>query len=55
MVKFGGKFTAPVYPGETYKIELWKEGNTIIYRTSVKERNKVALTGYAELRGDAKL
>jgi len=29
---------------------MWKEGNFVVFQTKTKERGKVALIGYAELR-----
>jgi len=55
LIKFGGKFTSPIYPGETIIVEMWKEGTTIIYQTKVKETGKISLSGYAEMKGQAKL
>lgn len=52
---FACRFTSHVFPGETYVIEMWKEGNTVVFETKTKERGKVALRGYAELRDNAKL
>ena len=53
--KFASRFTSHVFPGETYLVEMWKEGNTIIFQTKTKERGLVAVKGYAELRENAKL
>ena len=44
-----------MYPGETIVVEMWKEGNIIIYQSKAKERGKVVLKGFVELRDQAKL
>jgi len=46
------RFTAPVYPGETIRTEVWREGDgRFAFRSVVTERNIVVLNnGYAELR-----
>jgi acyl dehydratase len=38
-----GRFTAPVYPGETIVTEIWRDGPSVSFRASVKERGKVVL------------
>lgn len=37
------RFSAPVYPGETIRTELWREDATISFRASVVERNVLVL------------
>lgn len=32
------KFTAPVWPGETVRTEMWREGDDILFRASVPDR-----------------
>ena len=46
------RFSAPVYPGETIRTEVWDEGGgRFAFRCSVPERKTVVLNnGYAELR-----
>lgn len=46
------RFSAPVYPGETIRTEVWREGDgRIAFRCAVPERGVVVLNnGYAELR-----
>jgi acyl dehydratase len=46
------RFSAPVYPGETIRTEVWREGDgRFAFRSLVTERNIVVLNnGYAELR-----
>ncbi|OYU86091.1 MAG: 3-alpha,7-alpha,12-alpha-trihydroxy-5-beta-cholest-24-enoyl-CoA hydratase [Bradyrhizobiaceae bacterium PARB1] len=33
------RFSAPVFPGETVSIDLWKDGNSISFEAHVRERN----------------
>jgi acyl dehydratase len=48
---FRGRFTAPVYPGETIRTEIWRAGNAVHFCSRVLERDVVVLNnGYAELR-----
>lgn len=44
------RFSAPVYPGETIRTELWREGAIVSFRSRVVERDVVVLNnGRAEL------
>jgi len=44
------RFSAPVYPGETLRTEMWREGNLVSFRTRVVERDLVVLNnGRAEV------
>lgn len=44
------RFSAPVFPGETVTINLWKEGNSISFEAQVRERRvTVARNGQAVL------
>ena len=49
------RFSAPVYPGETIRTEVWREDDyRFAFRSLVAERNVVVLNnGYAELRSSA--
>ena len=51
VVSFAGRFSAPVFPGETIHTEFWRDGNVISFRALVPERNIVAMNnGRAEIR-----
>lgn len=44
------RFSAPVYPGETLRTEMWQDGGRISFRTRVLERDVVVLNnGVAEV------
>jgi len=44
------RFSAPVYPGETIRTEIWQNGSRVQYRARVLERDIVVLShGVAEL------
>jgi len=45
------RFSAPVYPGETLRTELWRGGAVVSFRVRVKERDVVAInSGRAEIK-----
>ncbi len=45
-----GRFSSPVYPGETIRTEMWKDGNVVAFRSSVPERGVTVLNnGRAEI------
>jgi acyl dehydratase len=47
-----GRFSAPVYPGETIRTEMWRDGSVVSYRARVVERDIVAINnGRAEVTG----
>jgi acyl dehydratase len=44
------RFSAPVFPGETLRTEIWREGTTVSFRARVLERDVVVLNnGLARL------
>jgi len=46
-----GRFSAPVFPGETIRTEIWRDGDIVSFRALVPERNIVAMSnGRAEIR-----
>ncbi|ALJ11747.1 MaoC/PaaZ C-terminal domain-containing protein [Sphingopyxis macrogoltabida] len=48
--RIDGRFSAPVYPGETIETSIWdEEGGKLAFRARVVERDKIVFTnGYAE-------
>lgn len=47
-----GRFSSPVYPGETIRTEMWRDGNIVSFRSTVPERGVVVLNnGRAEIIG----
>ena len=40
---FAGRFSAPVFPGETIRTELWQDGRVISFRCFVVERNLMVI------------
>jgi acyl dehydratase len=45
-----GRFTSPVYPGETIRTELWREGECVSYRSSVPARGVAVINnGFARV------
>jgi acyl dehydratase len=48
---FSGRFSAPVFPGETIRTEMWRDGPVVSFRARVVERDVVAINnGRAELK-----
>ncbi|MBM3528035.1 MAG: 3-alpha,7-alpha,12-alpha-trihydroxy-5-beta-cholest-24-enoyl-CoA hydratase [Alphaproteobacteria bacterium] len=47
---FAGRFSAPVFPGETIRTEFWRDGDVVSFRASALERNVMVMTnGRAEV------
>jgi acyl dehydratase len=47
-----GRFSAPVFPGETIRTEMWRDGAVVSFRARVVERDVVAINnGRAEISG----
>jgi acyl dehydratase len=45
-----GRYSAPVFPGETIRTEMWREGRIVSFRARVVERDVIALdNGRCEL------
>lgn len=45
------RFTAPAYPGETFRNEIWREGREVFFKVTALERNIVVINnGRIELR-----
>ncbi|KAE8397594.1 peroxisomal hydratase-dehydrogenase-epimerase [Aspergillus pseudonomiae] len=40
-----GRFIESVFPGQTFRTELWKEGKTVTFQTRVVETGKVCIAG----------
>jgi len=50
LVSIEGRFSAPVFPGETVCTEMWQEGSVVLFRAKVAKRDAVVINnGKAEL------
>lgn len=50
LTAIAGRFSAPVFPGETIRTEIWREAGAVSFRARVVERDVVAVNnGRAEL------
>ncbi len=50
---FGLRFSAPVYPGETIRTDIWKDGHVASFRSRIVERDALVLNnGRAEIGMD---
>jgi len=43
LAAMAGRFSAPVYPGETIRTEIWRDGKVASFRARVLERDVVAV------------
>jgi acyl dehydratase len=51
LASFACRFSAPVFPGETLRTEMWRDGAVVSFRARVVERDVIAVNnGRAELR-----
>jgi len=51
LVSFACRFSAPVFPGETIRTEMWRDGPVVSFRARVVERDVIAINhGRAEVR-----
>lgn len=51
LASIGGRFTAPVFPGESFATDFWVDGELVSFRTRVVGREAVAIgNGCATLR-----
>jgi acyl dehydratase len=51
LISFGCRFSAPVFPGETIRTEMWRDGNVVSFRARVVGRDVIAINnGRAEVR-----
>lgn len=51
LVAMEGRFSAPVYPGETIRTEMWRDGNVVSFRSTVPARGVTVLNnGRAEIQ-----
>lgn len=50
IVRMDARFSAPVYPGETIRTEMWRDGNVVSFRSRSKLTDAIVLNnGFAEL------
>ena len=38
-----GRFSAPVFPGETIRTEIWRDGDVVSFRARALERDVIAI------------
>jgi acyl dehydratase len=50
LTAMAGRFSAPVFPGETIRTEIWRDGGVMSFRARVVERDVIAINnGRAEI------
>lgn len=49
------RFIGHVYPGESLKINIWKEADKLLFLVETVERNTKAVSGMLTIRETAKL
>jgi acyl dehydratase len=50
LTAIAGRFSAPVFPGETIRTEIWRDGAVLSFRARVVERDLIAINnGRAEI------
>jgi len=45
IISMHARFTAPVYPGETFRTEIWRDGNVVSFQVRSVERDVLAMGG----------
>ena len=51
LASIGLRFASPVYPGETLRTEIWRDGQALQFQSRVVERDRIVLShGTAKLR-----
>lgn len=51
LIAMEGRFSSPVYPGETIRTEMWRDGNVVSFRSTVPTRGVTVLNnGRAEIK-----
>jgi acyl dehydratase len=43
LTAMAGRFSAPVFPGETIRTEIWRDGNVVSFRARALERDVIAV------------
>jgi acyl dehydratase len=50
LTAIAGRFSSPVFPGETIRTEMWRDGSVVSFRARMVERDVIALNnGRAEV------